>query len=219
MYTKYQAVIWDYDGVLADSHLFNQNSCIEAAKACGILLTPKDYSKHFYPGVSLLQGAKSLLNLHKLEHKLDIFIEKKKSYDPEYINSVISYQDIEDTINKLHELGMKQAICSGSRRFLIEEYLKKYQLSKCINLIVSSEDTTLSKPDPEGYILTSNKLQIDPKFCLVIEDGISGIKAAKSAKIDVVAITNTESKESLVREKPTLVISNPKSIVEFITRK
>ena len=65
--------------------------------------------------------------------------------------------------------------------------------------VVSGQDVTRGKPDPEGYLLAAERLGIRPENCVVIEDSTAGVSSAKRAGMLCVAITNTRSRSKLAR--------------------
>jgi HAD superfamily hydrolase (TIGR01509 family) len=85
------------------------------------------------------------------------------------------------------KLGL--ATSATVRDFSLAE--QKYQLQRWFDIIITSEDTTMHKPDPEPYLKAMSKLGVTGSDTLVIEDSPNGIRAAKSADCTVVAITTT----------------------------
>lgn len=216
MTKSYQAVIWDYDGVIVDSHEFNKYACIAAAKQCGISVSDDEYTRHFYHGVSLRQGATNLLTHFGKLPQLENYINAKIAMDPEYHERVRIYPHVISTIHQLSAQHITQAICSGARKALLEEFIARHNLGSCIQTIVSAEDVATPKPSPEGYLLTIQKIGIPAHECLIVEDAISGIQAARQARADVIAITNTESAVTLTREHPTHIANGADEIIQFM---
>lgn len=106
------------------------------------------------------------------------------------------YPGIEDLIFKLPSCQF--AIVSGALRSEIEAVLDRAQLRKYFSVIVSGDDLTVSKPDPDGYLLAVDRLnyefpdlQLRAFECLAIEDTFAGIQAAKAARIPVVGVANS----------------------------
>lgn len=106
------------------------------------------------------------------------------------------YSGIEDLMSKLPQC--KFAIVSGALRSEIELVLEQANLRSRFSVVVSGDDLTVSKPEPDGYLLAIDRLnqtfpslQLTASDCLAIEDTFSGIEAAKAAKIPVVGVANT----------------------------
>ncbi|MGG6269761.1 HAD family hydrolase [Leptolyngbya sp. AN03gr2] len=112
------------------------------------------------------------------------------------IDKLPIYSGIEDVMFKLPQC--KFAIVSGALRSEIELVLERANLRSRFSVVVSGEDITVSKPEPDGYLLAVDRLnqefpelQLTAAECLAIEDTFAGIQAAKAAKIPVVGVANS----------------------------
>jgi beta-phosphoglucomutase len=108
------------------------------------------------------------------------------------------YSGVIELVMHLHESGYKLAIVSGALRSEIELVLMRSDLSQYFSVIVSSDDISTSKPEPEGYLLAIARLNerfpeldLQAADCLAIEDTFAGFQAAKAAGISVVGVANT----------------------------
>jgi HAD superfamily hydrolase (TIGR01509 family) len=185
-----KSIIFDYDGVLGDSTPFNTYACKEAAKLCGIDLDPEVYA-HCSPGGATIQDIASCIVTHYGKPELVTkYIEHKKSFDKEYVKEVKVLSNVERTVSKLSGI-YPLAINTGTRHILVDSFVHKYGLAKYFQAIVAAEDIKQGKPHPESYILAASILNTPPESCMVVEDGASGIKSAKSAGCFVVGITTS----------------------------
>lgn len=190
-----RSIIFDYDGVLADSDPFNFHALQNAGKEMGITLSLAEYKKYF-AGKTLLDGTQEFFVEHGITDSSDRFIALKKSYDPHYISEVEWYPDALDCIHRL-QTQYQLAIASGARRFMIEAFIQKYALQGIFSPIVTSEDYTRGKPDPEGYLLTVERLRCLPREAVIIEDSLAGVQSAQRAGIRCIAVTHTHTREEL----------------------
>ena len=71
-------------------------------------------------------------------------------------------------------------------------------ISDCFHAIVFGEEVTEGKPSPQAFLLAAKKLGVEPKNCIVIEDAVAGVTAAKSAGMKCLAVTNTHPKINLL---------------------
>jgi len=92
------------------------------------------------------------------------------------------------------------AVCSGALRPEIEFALERMKVRESVAVIVSAEDTTRGKPDPEGYLLALERLRspqnaafgtLDPRECLVVEDSQAGLVSARAAGMRTLGVTHT----------------------------
>ncbi len=135
------------------------------------------------------------------EPALDTLIARKaKAYcqELELLEQIPTYPGLQDLIFTIRASQLKMAVVSGALRSEIEQVLERLQLSDGFSVIVSGEDISTSKPDPDGYLLAVQRLSdrfpelnIQPSECLAIEDTFAGIAAAKQAGIPVVGVANT----------------------------
>lgn len=98
----------------------------------------------------------------------------------------------DNLLKELRKRGVKTAIVTSSDNkkmlHLNEDLPEIFQL---VDLIITGNDITNSKPDPEGYLLAAQKLEADSKKCVVFEDSLQGVKAAKASGGYVVGVAGT----------------------------
>lgn len=209
---KYQVIIFDYDGVLVDSNTFHFQALQKTASEYNLPFTPQDHQQYFV-GSSLIDGARQYLKAQQSEDKFDQFIQAKKQYDIHYkevIEPIPGSLKFIQQVNHSHQL----AVCSGSRKNLVQDYLKKFNLTQTFASIVTTEDVNFSKPNPESYLLVLKSLSISASQILAIEDSPSGIQSAIRAGIDVIGITTTHSKRVL--SDSTFIVHDFDSIQNII---
>ena len=100
----------------------------------------------------------------------------------------------------------KLALASSSPRELIDIFLDKSQLHDIFDFVISGEEVKNSKPNPEIFLKCSQYFNIKPEECLVIEDSVTGVQAAKSANMKCIAIVTSHKKEEL--SKADLVLDD-----------
>ena len=89
---------------------------------------------------------------------------------------------------KLKSEGYKLALASNSVRITIDMMMEKADLKKYLDFTLSNQDVQKSKPDPEIYNVAIKKLGLSPKECLIVEDNINGINAAKASGANVLKV-------------------------------
>lgn len=202
-----KAVIFDFDGVIADSEPVHYEAFAKSAKQFDFHLSKDLYYKD-YVGYSDRECYENLVknfpaklkdtNIEKMiELKMDFFeqiVRKKTSIIP----------GVKELLEIIKTNRIRTAICSGAILRDIELMLDGSGLSDYFEYIVSDDDVTKGKPDPQGYTLTLSKLNqnkntpIEPSQCIVIEDSHWGLQAAQSAGMKTIAVTNTYHPEQLV---------------------
>lgn len=142
------------------------------------------------------------------EYLTKLLHRKAEAYVQEIgkITKLPLYPGVEDLIYQLRSLkiapdnphSVKLGLVSGAIRSEIEMVLERAKLTEYFPVIVSGDDVTTSKPEPEGYLLAVERLNqaypdldLQPQECLAIEDTPAGIAAAKTAQMQVVGVANT----------------------------
>lgn len=136
-----------------------------------------------------------------LSHK-EIYSMRYKISE-EYLKNTVDYKkDADIFIKKLHKAGYILAIASTTRRDNIKVYMSenenirgKAPLDEYFTLVYTREDAKEIKPDPEIYIKTVTDLGLTVSECLVFEDSLAGVEAAKAAGIDCVAVYDRYSEK------------------------
>lgn len=199
---KIKAVLLDYDGVLTDTPEDNFNGWKHAFKIhANINISSEDYF--------LIEGARPEKIAQIIGEKYGI---KRNLYKRIIITKEIFYQEnnnfslypgIWDLLLLLRNNKILMALVSGSSR----GRLYKTTPDKIINqfkCIITADDITCGKPDPDPYLLALAKLDVDPQDALVIENAPLGIESAKSAGIYCIAVGSTLGKKFLTEADETI---------------
>ncbi len=94
-------------------------------------------------------------------------------------------------VERLHRAGWRQAIASSAPKENVRVMLDVLNLDRYFDAIVSAEDVTAGKPDPQVFLAAAAKLHTPPASCVVVEDAAAGIEAAKRAGMKCVGVTTS----------------------------
>ena len=100
-------------------------------------------------------------------------------------------------MKSLSEHGIKVALASSAPIENIRLVTQSLGINDYFQAIVSGRDVAEGKPSPQVFLLAAQKLGVEPKHCIVIEDAIAGVSACKRAGMRCIAVTNTHPRESL----------------------
>ncbi len=104
----------------------------------------------------------------------------------------------EELLSELSSRGIPLALASSSNYFLINGLLKHFDIAKYFDIIQSAEEFQYGKPHPEVFLATAKKLDVQDSFkCLVVEDSLNGLLAAKSARMRCVLMPIPEHRERM----------------------
>lgn len=202
-----KAIIFDFDGVIADTEPLHLKAFQLTLEENNIKLSEEEYAEKYlaYDDKTFF---KELFKDRNFEHDEIVISEfiKRKSYHFNNVlkGNILILEGVPDFIS-LVSSQYPLSIGSGALRAEIVEILEFMGLKDHFNIIVSADDVENCKPDPEVYLRVLNELnqtadrseEITAKECLVIEDSISGIKAANSAGMKCLAVTNSYPAQEL----------------------
>ncbi len=179
---KIKAILFDMDGVLIDAKDWHYEALNKALGLFGLEISRYDHL-HTFDGLPTKVKLKMLSEQYYLPEQLHSFINQmKQKYTMEMVAERCKPMfHHEYALSYLKAQGYKIAVCSNSVRATIENMMKKSELIQYVDLIVSNEDVTKSKPDPEMYCTAISKFGYTPRECLVIEDNPNGIAAGKAS--------------------------------------
>lgn len=191
---KFKALLFDLDGTLVDSEHFHFNTWNELLAESDIQLEYEDFLKN-YAGIPLPGNALRLKELYAIASPLELLISRKENLTVERLKtSVIELMPyVQDSLDFFLSTGIGMALVTASKRPDVDEMFNKNGLAKYFNFLVTRSDVVNSKPDPESYNLAVEKLGFQKSECLVFEDTLNGLRAAKAAGLTCYAIQgNTE---------------------------
>ncbi len=180
-----KAVLFDNDNTLMRTEYLHCQSWIETLAEVDIILTPEEYRKHWVKrGLTLtefLAGIGSKMNPDALR-KI-----KMKKYHDMLSADVPLFDGTEEVLRQMSQ-RYKLALVTSSYRYDIDFIMELTDFGKYFETTVSCNEAGKPKPDPAGFLLAAQLLQVDARNCVVVEDAEKGIIAAKSAGMKAIAI-------------------------------
>ena len=209
-----KAVIFDKDGVIVDSEPIQFQSFQETVAEYGGIFTLDDH-KNLSLGKSGTKSYKIIAEKYNITD-IEIFIQKRRERYRKLAEEKLQIRTgAFKLIRQLHKHYLL-AVASGSSEKLLHYDLDKFNLSHFFKVIVSSQYLK-SKPDPEVFLVAAEKLRMDPKNCLVIEDTEMGVQAAKSAGMYCIAVPHEISAHQDF-SKADLVVNSLEKVDLLITK-
>lgn len=192
-----KAVIFDMNGVIVDDEPVHEKAFQEILKNYGVDLTSADYEK-LCLGKTDRDGFIGVIRKFSLAENLleELLEQKSKKYLELASGNAKPFPGVIDLIKRLNE-KYSLALASGAIRSEIDMTLELFEIEKYFPVVVSGEEVAVGKPNPEHYILTAQRLKLNPEECLVIEDSKSGVQAAKAAGMKCIAITTSHKRDEL----------------------
>ena len=186
-----KAVLFDMDGVLIDARDWHYDALNEALRIFGVEISRSDHLSRFN-GLSTRKKLDMLTSDGVIPYELHEAIQSIKQDRTLRIAAqmcfpIVSHQVL---ITRLKVLGIKVGLVTNSIRKSSEFMLEYAGLLKFMDVVVTNEDVLEGKPNPAGYLLAMQKLQVLPSETIVIEDGEYGILAAEAAGASVIKVSD-----------------------------
>jgi beta-phosphoglucomutase len=214
------AVIFDFDGVIADSELLHYRALAHAFKKYGIDMSKEEHYRTYlgYSDFDNIHAVSKDYNKNWSPQQVkDIFNIKTAKFEQLAKDDALIISGVTAFIRMLQRNNIPMAICSGATARDIDLMLNGTDFKQVFLTIVTADDVKEGKPHPQGYQLAIKNLSdmlkknIAPEKCIVVEDSYWGLEAAKNAGTKTIAVTNTYSEDKL-KPLASLVVDNLSSI-------
>ncbi|WP_432798411.1 HAD family hydrolase [Poriferisphaera sp. WC338] len=204
-----KAIVFDFDGVIFDSEPVHFQAFLMVSKGIGFEFDYEKYLQEFI-GFDDRDAFRVMLDMVGFEGtKRDRIVElcqQKQDAFEALVNAGAArpIDGVVELITQIKQAGIPFAVASGATRMDIDLMLGSIGLADQFDIIVTADDVAASKPHPETYTkavdLLAQKyeeLDLKPEDCVAIEDTTAGIKSARAAGLQVLAITTSNPAEVL----------------------
>lgn len=192
------AALWDMDGVLVESAQFHFLAWNRAWKDMGIELSEADFRKNFGQRNDTI--IRDMLGEDVAQETISRLGPLKEIYYREAVKgNVEPLPGALELLRALRVAGFRCVIASAAPRDNVNLILSELGAFDLFDGIVSYEDVTHGKPDPQVYLLAAERAGVPPARCLVLEDAVAGVEGAKRARMACIAVTSNHSRAHLAR--------------------
>lgn len=199
-----KGAIFDLDGVIVNTVPLHFKAWKKMFSGYGRGFTFREY-KQKVDGIPRMDGAAAILTGLSLKELKEAALIKQKYY-LEFLDKdgVEVYHSTVDLIKELRTKGIKTAAISSSRNCL--HILQRVGVAGLFDVIIGGQDIKKGKPAPDVFFAAAKKIKLRPRDCLVFEDAVLGLKAARRAKMKCVAISRYKNPGELA--KADLLVSD-----------
>src|SRR5215471_4547304 len=184
---KSAAVIWDMDGTLVDTAELHFQAWCETAAAMGKPFSRADFAATF--GKRNPEIIRQLYGTSYSDTEIaDWGARKEEHYKSAARKGVELLPGVRPLLEGLHALGFKQAIGSSAPRGNLDLITDITRTLGFFETVVSMEDTQRGKPDPRVFLVAADRMAVAPGHCLVMEDAVAGVQAAKSGGMKCIGV-------------------------------
>ena len=191
-----KTILWDMDGVIADSNSFHFAAWQETFAKRGIRFAEEDFAKLFGTRNDFI--IHSVLGEKLCEEDIKIIAqEKERSFRTKAGGNIKPLPGAIKLVDTIKKGNFKLALVSSAPKENIDFVTSELDIGRYFDCIVYGRQVAESKPSPQIYLLAAKKLEAQPRDCIIIEDSPLGVKAAKVAGMRCLAVANTHPREEL----------------------
>ncbi len=214
----FEAIIFDWDGTLADTRQVVVASFQKALST--IQCTISDEFIERLIGIGSAETFREILRSSQTsfdEASIRSLVKKKIQNEIEMSSKVKLFAGALELLDSLHG-KVKLGLASMNDRAVINHMIKMTNTQRFLDTVVTADDVVNPKPNPEIFLKCALKLRSKPDKCVVVEDSIFGVEAAKTAKMGCIAVvTGVYSQKELKKAKPDLIIDSLKEKSEVLS--
>jgi len=198
-----KAIIFDMNGVIIDDLAIHSFAFSEVLQDFHITIPLKEYLKEF-AGKTDRAGFEDVGERFSIELPVDeLLANKGEAYLRLFSQHKKRYPGVIELIKKLSK-NYVLALASSATRAEVDLITKEFGIDSYFKVAVSAEDVSEGKPNPEPYLKTASLLKVSPDECVVIEDSIDGVVAAKSAGCFCIRVATTHPKDLITKADRTV---------------
>ncbi len=198
------ALIFDMDGVIADTAGLHQKAWIDFVHELGLQMSPETFRNKLF-GRANREIFNIVLDRHVSDKELDELITKKENLYRQYAQGKLKpLAGLEDFLKSAQAANIPMAVASSAPQINVEFTLRETNLASYFDHITSAQEVERGKPDPEIFELTAKKLNFASPQCLVFEDSYAGLEAAQKANMKVIGIASTHSADDISGDYPVV---------------
>ena len=184
-------VLFDLDGTLVEAKEWHYEALNRALRLFGFEISREDHI-NIYDGLPTRNKLRLLTEQEGLPETLyDLIFRFKQEFTFQEIEkNCRPLPNVVETLRSLKNRGYVLGLCSNSIRKSIDLMLQYSGIADCFDIILSNQDVTFAKPDPEIYEVARHRLKVRAEDCIVVEDNPKGIEAGRRARMKVIQVSS-----------------------------
>ncbi len=215
-----KAVIFDWDGTVADTREAVVQSFQRVLGEVGCVVSDEFIAKRMGIGTKkTIEEALNECNIGLDDEMLENLVREKIRIQTSLTSIVNLFEEATELLEELQG-RIKIALATMSGRKIVDKLLLEKRIEGYFDVVVTADEVSKPKPDPEVFLVSAAKLGVDPQDCVVVEDSIFGVRAAKAAEMKCIAVpSGAYSREELQEESPDLMVDaliEKERILKFI---
>ncbi len=214
---KYKAFLFDLNGTMIHDMPYHVNAWHKVIQKLGGTLSISEMKEQCYgKGEEMLE--RIFPSKFTLQERIKISVAKEDQYRIEFLPELKLIEGLDELLMHANQHQIKLGIGSAANNLNIDFVLDNLAIRSYMQVIVSGEMVSESKPHPETFFKCANALQINPPNCLVFEDTPKGVACAANAGMDVVVLTTTHPKSDFDDFKNIIHFADDYKEIGFISQ-
>lgn len=205
-----KGVIFDLDGVIVDTEPLHELCEKQVLKKYRVKVSRDLFEK--VKGLSDADAFHFYVSHFKIDEHPSLLIDKKMQIYMRLLKQKARLYPGFKTLAKQCKQKFKVGLATSSSKQSVYALLRHFDIKQYFDALVTAEDVRLTKPYPDPYLKIAEKLHIKPNQCLVIEDTVHGITAAKTAGAKCIAVSTTFSRKKLEETSVDGVVKSLKDL-------
>ena len=185
-----EAVIFDFDGLLLDTEWAAYAAWGQIFQSYGQELKLEKWVQCVGSGYHMFDPVQELRDLTGLPLDSQELVKRKEEIKGAACSHMPLMLGAWELMTELQQSGYKVGLASSSRRTVIQDHLVRLKIEAFFQAVVTGDEVERIKPHPDLYLKCAGILGVAPENCLVFEDSLNGVRAAKSAGMMCIAVPN-----------------------------
>lgn len=199
-----KAIIFDFDGTLADSGECGLLATQKAFEECNLPIPTKEIVD-YYMGIPIEQSFQEMTNHTLNDEQFSVLLNRfRQAYKTFEEQTITAFPQIDEVLKTLNINGIMTFVVSSKKTDVLYRNLQKLQLDQHLTDWIGSDQVEHYKPHPDGILKIVERYSLDVKDCVMVGDAIFDIQMGKAAGCKTVAVNwGSHSKEQLIKENPS----------------
>jgi pyrophosphatase PpaX len=207
---RYDAILFDLDGVLADTREWVVSAFYEIAERHSLEISDEILNHVFGRSIE------ECYELIGAGHDQEFLVEAHRAFQREHMDLIKPFPGTQDVLESLTSAGLKMGIVTGRRHMSALDTLERLGLSTYFSVLVGGDDTERQKPNPDPALRVLSLLGASPASALMVGDARSDMLCGKAAGCDTCAALYGFVGPHLLNENPTYSIGNITELLPIV---
>ena len=188
-----KALIFDMDGTIVDNMGVHTAVWLDVLAKFGVKITGSEFQATV-AGMTNPETLRKLVNPEMTDAQAaEIARRKEERYREQYRDTMRPVKGLIPLLQEARRMGMRLAVATAAGNDNIDFVMNGLDLWDSFDAIVGADDVERGKPHPDLFLLAAERLGVSPEHCLVFEDALTGIEAARRAGMEAIAVTTSHN--------------------------